>query len=176
LATVGRTAFVRFAPGTSLEGNRSRLGAEFALPVGPALLKAESIWMWMDDVRRLSVSEDLDFHSWYVSGSYLLTGESKTLGRIVPEHPLSLAHRTWGAWELAARFSRFHSDEALFRLGLASGSTQTDAVAAGLNWYINELLRLTLNYEYADFEDQLVIDGEPLDDEHAVLVQGQLEF
>jgi phosphate-selective porin OprO/OprP len=174
--TVGGTPFVDFASNTVHKGNRSRLGTEFAWAVGPALLKTEWMWMWLDDFRIPSAKEDLRFYAGYVSTSYLLTGERKTLNRIVPEHPFSPPQGGWGAWELAARYSLFHSDDDLFRLGLASGTSRADTFAIGLNWYLNEILRLTLNYEHAEFDDDLLINGEVLDDEDVFLLQTQLEF
>jgi phosphate-selective porin OprO/OprP len=174
--TVGGTPFIDFASDTVHEGTRSRLGTEFAWAAGPALLKTEWMWMWLDDFRRPPLEEDVRFYSGYVSTSYLLTGERKTLNRIVPQRPLSPPQGDWGAWELAARYSLFHSDDDLFRLGLASGTSRTDAFTIGLNWYLNEALRLTLNYEHAEFDDDLLINGEVLDDEDVFLVQTQLEF
>jgi phosphate-selective porin OprO/OprP len=174
--TVGGTEFVDFAPGTLLKGDRSRLAAEFAWPVGPALLKTEWMWMWLEDLRGPAVRGDFQFDAWYVSGSYLLTGEKKTLGRIVPKRRFNPFRGTWGAWELAARYSLFRSDDDLFRLGLASGTRRAGAFTVGISWYLNELLRLTLNYERTEFEDDLVIGGELLDEEDVLLLQTQLEF
>jgi phosphate-selective porin OprO/OprP len=132
--------------------------------------------MWLEDLRRPTARGDFHFDSWYVSASYLLTGEKKTLGRIVPRRRFNPFRSTWGAWELAARYSLFRSDDDLFRLGMASGTSRADAFTVGLNWYLNELLRLTLNYERTEFDDDLMIGGELLDDEDAILLQTQLEF
>lgn len=174
--TVGGTEFVDFALGTALRGDRSRLAAEFAWLVGPASLKTEWMWMWLEDLRGPAVRGDFRFDSWYLSASYLLTGEKKVLDRIVPRRRFNPFRGTWGAWELAARYSLFRSDDDLFRLGLASGSSRADAFTVGISWYLNELLRLTFNYERTEFEDDLVIGGELLDEEDVLLLQTQLEF
>ncbi|GAB4349505.1 MAG: outer membrane porin OprO [Candidatus Abyssubacteria bacterium] len=174
--TVAGTDFVVFANNTTHKGDRTRLGGEFIWPFGPASIKAELIRMWLDDMNMGAAREDFEFTSGYVLATYLLTGERKTLGKVRPLHPFDPAAGGWGAWEIAARYAAFRSDSDLFRHGFAEGTDQADAFTAGLNWYLNSLLRITLNYEHTEFDDELVIDGETLDDEDALLVQCQLEF
>jgi len=174
--TIPGTKFVDFASDTTHTGDRTRLGTEFLWPIGPASLKAEWMRMWLDDFELEPMKEDLDFSSWYISGSYLLTGEQKTLGRVVPNNPFNPNTKTWGAWELAARYSQFNSDDDLFDLGMAKGTDQAEGFTLGLSWYLNELFRVTFNYEHADFDDDLVIGGRTVDDEDAFIVQCQLEF
>jgi len=174
--TVAGTRFVDFVPDTVHKGDRTRLGTELMWPMGPASIKAEWMQMWLDNFQLGSLKEDLDFYSWYVSGSYLLSGEKKTLGKLVPNRPFNPSEGMWGAWELAARYSLFHSDSDLFKGGMAAGTDQAEAFTIGLNWYLNELLRITLNYEHSEFDDDLVIGGRRLDDEDAFIVQCQLEF
>jgi phosphate-selective porin OprO/OprP len=180
--TVGGAEFVDFAADTALKGNRSRLAAEFVWLAGPASLKTEWMWMWLEDLRGPTERGDFRFDSWYVSASCLLTGEKKSLARIVPERPFSPSggsggsRRDWGAWELAARYSRFNSDGDLFRLGMASGISQAEAFTLGLNWYLNQALRITLNYEHTEFDDDLLVNDELVHDEDAFLIQAQLEF
>jgi phosphate-selective porin OprO/OprP len=174
--TVAGTEFVDFASGTEHEGDRTRLGTEFVWRIGPASLKAEWMRMWLDDFQMGSMREELVFHSWYVSGSYLLTGEAKTLGKTSPTHPFNPSKGMWGAWELAGRYSQFHSDGDLFKFAMASGTDQAKAFTVGLNWYLNEFLRGTFNWEHTEFDDDLFIDGKTFDDEDAFLIQCQLEF
>ncbi len=174
--TTAGTPFVDFAADTMHKGNRKRLGTELIWPVGPASLKAEWMQMWLDNFQLEPMREGLQFYAWYVSGSYLLTGETKPLGRVVPNHPFDPSQGAWGAWEVAARYSVFHSDRDLFDLGMAEGTDQTEAFTVGLNWYLNRLFRVTFNYEHTEFDDDLVIDGKTLDDEDAFLLQCQLEF
>jgi phosphate-selective porin OprO/OprP len=176
LVTIAGTPFVDFTAGTELRGERTRVGAEFVWLVGPASLKTEWMWMWLTDFRLPPVSGDFDFRSGYVSASYLLTGEKKTLGQITPEHPFKPWKGEWGAWELAARYSLYLTDGDLFRLGMASGTRRVDAFGAGLNWYLNQILRVSLTYEHSKFKDDLVVHGEVVEDENAFLLQCQLEF
>jgi phosphate-selective porin OprO/OprP len=174
--TVPGTEFVTFASGTTHEGDRARLGAEFIWPIGPASLKAEWMKMWLDDFQMSSVEEDIDFSAWYISGTYILTGEKKGLKKTIPRNPFNPSLNMWGAWEIAARYSIFNSDDDLFKLGMATGTDRAETITLGLNWYLNEFLRITLNYEHTKFDDNLLIDGRTIDDEDAFLAQCQLEF
>jgi phosphate-selective porin OprO/OprP len=175
-STVTGQPFVEFVNGTTGEGDRARLGTEFVWLMGPASIKGELMGVWLDDVRRGALKEDTSAYSWYVSGTYILTGEKKIRGKIVPDRPLSLSKRAWGAWELAARYSQFRTDSDLFRAGMATGTNKADILELGINWYINQFFRLSLNYEHAEFDDDFVVEGKSIDDEDAVLVQLQLEF
>ena len=174
--TVAGTSFVTFAEGVEQKGYRTRLGTELIWPIGPASLKAEWMGMWLENLHLESSEEDADFYGLYLSGTYLLTGEEKPLGKIVPDRPFSLPKRQWGAWEVAVRYSMFQADTDLFRLGIATGADRADAFTLGLNWYLNEFFRITLNYEHTEFDDDLLIDGESHDDEDAFLTQLQFEF
>ena len=83
----------------------------------------------------------------YVFVSHVLTGEHRLYDRsdgifdgVIPAHDFSLAHGTWGAFELALRMSTLDLDSQ----GLAGGR-QRD-LTAGLNWYLNPSTRLMFNY------------------------------
>ncbi|RJP17504.1 MAG: hypothetical protein C4520_16185 [Candidatus Abyssobacteria bacterium SURF_5] len=176
--TIAGTEFVQFLPDSFLKGTRTRLGTEFIWPIGPASIKSEWMRMWFDDLRNTAtvVEEDVSFDGWYVSGTYLLTGEKKTLGRLIPLKPFDPFKRTWGAWELAARYSLFASEDDLFDLGFAEGTEKAEAFTAGLNWYLNANMRMIFDFEHTEFEDELILEGESVDDEDVLFVQWQLEF
>lgn len=83
----------------------------------------------------------------YVFVSHVLTGEHRLYDRsdgifdgVIPAHDFSLAHGTWGAFELALRMATLDLDSQ----GLAGGR-QRD-LTAGLNWYLNPSTRLMFNY------------------------------
>jgi phosphate-selective porin OprO/OprP len=104
------------------------------------------------------------FSGWYVEGSYILTGETKTysagamnneLGtfnapRVVS--PFSLDGHSWGAWEVAVRYSDLSLD---YHEGMTGFATPLGGVrggeekiwTAGLNWYLNNNVRLMFDYQ-----------------------------
>jgi phosphate-selective porin OprO/OprP len=88
-----------------------------------------------------------NFGGFYVYGSYFLTGESRPykgaegkFDRLRPLHNFAFDGEHWGAWEVAARFSRLDLDSVDVRGGVLND------VTAGVNWYLNPNVRVMLNY------------------------------
>jgi phosphate-selective porin len=96
---------------------------------------------------------------WYVSGTYLLTGEEKRLSApVVPTHLLAPIAGQWGpgAWELGIRYAdlSFSSDDPvnffdgnLTRIpgGGRTAENGAEALTLGVTWYPNTHTRLMLN-------------------------------
>lgn len=113
------------------------------------------------------------YYSWYVQGSWVITGESKpylpataAFGMPKPARPFSLENGSWGAFELAARYSdtnlNAHMEDDTSVITAWSGSSKTytfvNAVGGGeqqvytlgLNWYPNSSLRFVFDYMWID--------------------------
>ncbi len=117
------------------------LGLEAAVAFTPLTVQGEYI---RTGVNRRSDHADLTFDGWYVSASWLITGEARRYdaerGRfrsIKPQH-------AYGAWELAIRYS----DIDLSDHDIAGGRQQD--ITLGLNWYLNRNLRFLANYVHVD--------------------------
>ena len=85
------------------------------------------------------------FPSFYVMGSYVLTGEHRSyrpqVGAFGSVHPArSFPAYGPGAWELTARYSYLDLDSAGINGGVLHDWT------AGLNWYANQHARVMFNY------------------------------
>lgn len=100
---------------------------------------------------------DHTFDGYYAQASYLLTGEHRTyrnatgvFDRVKPKKNFGWRPGDgWGAWEVAARYSRVNLTDGAIRGG------KQDAITAGLNWYLNPNTRLALDYIYNDIEHDL---------------------
>lgn len=110
----------------------------------------------------LTVADTPTFHGWYMEGTWILTGETKPytaqainnevggFGNPVPSAPFSLDGDSWGAWELAARYSdtnlNYNPTQQLTTSQLA-GITGGDEriVTLGINWYLNRNVKLQVN-------------------------------
>ena len=103
-----------------------------------------------------------DFKGYYVSGTWVLTGERRTYNNqsgafdAVPvAKPFSLKDGTWGAWELGVRYSDINLN---FRAGSAGTAQATDGIRGGeeqntsvaLNWYPNSVVRFMVDYIHVD--------------------------
>ncbi|HZC17463.1 MAG TPA: porin [Caulobacteraceae bacterium] len=118
-----------------------------------------------------------DFDGAYGQVSWTLTGESHNYNpqagayyRIVPTHPFNPSQGGWGAWEVAARVSYVNLDSNF--LPGESLATTPGAVDGGkqlgyslaLNWYPNDLIRFTLDYDNVNYQkiNGVVVKGAPL--------------
>ena len=106
------------------------------------------------------------FSGWYLEGSWFITGETRQYspsalnnevggweGPSAIASPFSLDGDSWGAWELAVRYSDTNLNWNKFvPTGGLAGSTQggiaggrEDIVDIALNWYLNKNIRLMMD-------------------------------
>jgi phosphate-selective porin OprO/OprP len=118
------------------------------------------------DVRRsetgVLAADNPSFTGWYLEGSWVLTGEPKSytvsatnnevggFGAPKVAAPFSWNGDSWGAWELALRYSDTDLDwrdvfagSATQQAGINGGDERVFAI--GLNWYLNNNVKLQLN-------------------------------
>jgi phosphate-selective porin OprO and OprP len=173
--TIGRTInrFRFFAPQTT-RGERLRYGGDLAWLIGPAALKFEY------DVQTNEREgqgpggvnlDDVTATGWYVSATYVLTGEDKLRsGNVIPRKPFIpfSDQRGLGAFEVGIRWAEldFSSDDPVnfFDGNLAPGRIPGGGTSAengaqsltlGANWYFNEWTRLMLNWNYYWYDNFL---------------------
>jgi phosphate-selective porin OprO/OprP len=129
------------------------IGAEFGALYKNFYVQAEYFDIGIE--RRNSLLPDPEFSGWYVQGSWILTGESRRYSTATagfdgprPTKPFSLREGTWGAWELAVRYSTLdlnYLETALPAAGSIRGGEQ-DIFSVGLNWYVNNGVTLQAAY------------------------------
>jgi len=141
--------------------NIKMLGLEAAGLYGPFYAGAEYTRMWLDRKQKgprlgdaagtagtATGDNNLELDGWYVDAAWTITGESRKYkaGRffkVEPAKKFSLKNGTWGAWELATRYSTVDLNDGGFRGGEISN------VTVALNWYLNNNIRLMGNYTRA---------------------------
>ncbi|WP_372786596.1 porin [Phenylobacterium sp.] len=144
-------------------------GAEFGFTAHQFMLESEYFSYKID--RRITTATtpgNPHFNGWYVQGAWVLTGENRPYnpaeGRFdAPKmnYNFNPAAGTWGAFELAARYSdldlNYHDCGAGHAIP-ASPAACFDAVRGGeqkistigLNWYLNPDIRFMLDYQHVD--------------------------
>jgi phosphate-selective porin OprO/OprP len=137
----------------------STLGAEAAAQYGGFFIQGEYERFRIDRLNPAAGVSDPDFDGYYVEGSYILTGERRkynagTAAFDAPpvNHPFSRQDGTWGAFEVAARYSDVDLN---YHAGAFGTAPSADAVrggeqrivAAGLNWYPNTFVRFLLDFQ-----------------------------
>jgi phosphate-selective porin OprO/OprP len=132
----------------SFEGDSSTLlGGEVAGVFGPFWFASEYI---QADTDAPAVG-DPTFDGAYAQAGWFLTGESRAFkassGAFDRNKPKANYGAGPGAWEIAVRYSTIDLTDA----GVTGGE-QSDITAA-LNWYLNPVTRLMLNFVRADVDD-----------------------
>jgi phosphate-selective porin OprO/OprP len=123
-----------------------------------------------------SVEDTLSNRAWQLLGGVVLTGEDASYRGVKPAHPFALGGPGWGAFELVARYGRLTIDDDAFPLF----ADPTKAVSAesgwglGLNWYLNNNLKLVANYTQTSFD--AVLGATPREDEKAFFTRAQFSF
>jgi phosphate-selective porin len=154
-----------------VNGPRRRFGWETQWRPGPTSVQGEVIMV--SDERRGQGIDDEDLpravaQGWYLSGTWLVTGEAKR-ENIEPRRPFLKGGP--GAFELAARIEgiRFGSGS---KSGLALPGPRAQraieksdhAWTAGVNWYLNEFIKVQANVirERREDEGSVLPSGERL--------------
>lgn len=183
-----RTITLQDRPELRVDGNRlvstgaipatggNLWGAEFAANLRNFYLTSEYLHYGVDRNTTCAVgcvdAPNPSFYGWYVQGSWIITGETKTYQpnatnnematfnnpRVIT--PFSWEGRTWGAWEIAARYSDLN-------LNWNAGSEGTTCIGPllgcirggeqkiwtfGLNWYLNNTIRMMFDYMLVDVD------------------------
>jgi phosphate-selective porin OprO/OprP len=129
---------------------------------GPVGFQAEYAQM---DVSQNAGRPDLSFDGAYASANWFITGESRVYDprtgvftRLSPKVNVAPSSGTWGAWEIAGRWSTLNldSDPGRFTgatlLGVRGGEETNYTL--GVNWYWNPYFRMMLNYVTADVDNR----------------------
>lgn len=136
----------------------STAGLEAAAQYGGVFLQGEYERFRVERRNGLALS-DPQFTGYYVEAAYSPTGDRRRFNAAswafdgpAVAHPFSVADRTWGAWELAARYSDIDLN---YHAGAMGAAPAADAVrggeqkiwAGGVNWYPNGVVRFMLDYQ-----------------------------
>lgn len=120
-------------------------GPEIAAAYGPLYFFAEHTTA---QISRVAAS-NLDFSGWHAAATWTLTGENHAAAYrldagefkgIRPNNDFDLSNRTWGAFEVAARYAEIDLNDG----NIVGG--EEDALSVSLNWYLNRNLRIMADW------------------------------
>ncbi len=149
-----------FFPRIYVQGRRLRIGTELSWSPGPFSIKGEFIHISeardRQSIREADLPEKIS-RGWYVTGTWVITGEMKE-GGVEPRRPFLSGGL--GAIELAGRYEqlRFGSSE---HIVLPSASPRAPNIMGnsdrawtiGTNWYLNRYARIQANGIRETIED-----------------------
>ena len=151
---LGMPTLLDYTPGAAvLDGTQSRWLGNFSWVYGPASIRAEYLRV---NARLRGAAENI-FHqvAWYVSASYVLTGEEKPLeNRIKPKNNFSPLDGNWGAFELAARWAVIDGRNGL-DAGIAPAGAQLKVTeyTIGINWWMAPNVAVRFDWERLVYDE-----------------------
>ena len=182
--TAAGTRFLEFDDDVMQDGTRSRYGTELSWFFGSFSIKGEWVTLRMDDLWLGKQKEDFRADAGYISLSYFPTGEQQPFKKgiiagVIPKNNFDPHKKTWGAWQLVARYGFLDADSDIFKKGFADPRRYTgraEAYTLGVNWYLNDMVRMMFNYVRTEFDDSILYRNERMDNEDVLLGRFQLIF
>jgi phosphate-selective porin OprO and OprP len=175
LRSPGQLTFFSYASGITADGTRTRFSPQASYGVGPFRLIGEYVRSGQE-VKKGTETIRVTNDAWQAAAALVLTGETPSSAGVSPRSPFEKG-RSWGALELAARYSELDVDDAVFARVLADpirSASKAKAFGFGLNWYMTKNVKYVANYERTTFEG-----GHPDGDrkaENALLFRAQVAF
>lgn len=126
-------------------------------------------------------SDELDITAWQVQLAWFVTGEDESFRGYTPKSTFSLKEGTWGAFEIVARYHELDIDDDAFAGGAnsfanpATAASKASAWGVGVNWYLTQNLKWSLNYDVTSFEGG-ADGGSDRPDEEAVFTRFAVQF
>jgi phosphate-selective porin OprO/OprP len=151
--TLGQNTFFTFASGVTSAGHRTRLAPQAYYYLGPFGMFTEYT-LAEEGFQKGAVRRDIALRSWQVQASYLLKGEKKVYGTLVPKKAFDPKNHGWGAFELAVRVGDFSIEQGIYNYGFASPTTSPRHAhewVGGGSWYLNRMLRISVDYGNTNF-------------------------
>ena len=180
--TPGQQTWFRYTSSTTTpannafaNGQRARLAPQAYFYTGPLGLHGEYIQSWQA-VTKTTTTVKLKHTAWQTTGSLFLTGEKNSFKSAAPKKPFDPKAGTFGAVELAARYSELSIDDATFPTFASAASTPSKAKAwaVGLNWYLAKAIKVVADYEHTTFTGGTATGDR--EDENLVATRVQYSF
>ena len=159
-ATVGQQSFFTYTPTSRsvvADGVHWRFSPQASYFYGPFHLLAE--YVISDQGVSLAgtgpkASAQLRNTAWQIAGGWVITGEKSAFSGVVPRYNFDPRRGRWGAFEVVARYSQLDLDPAAFPRFSDSATSASSARewSIGLNWYLNNNLRLLTSFSRTDFQ------------------------
>jgi|SoiMethySBSTD1v2_1073268.scaffolds.fasta_scaffold34589_1 phosphate-selective porin OprO and OprP len=184
-ATTAASATTPAVNGTFADGERLRWTPQAYYSIGSFSALGEYVNVSQDVTRSTPTaglrSATLDQTAWQLQLAWFATGEDESFRGFTPGSVFSLENHTWGALELVARYHELDIDDDAFVGGadsfanLDTAASKATAWGVGLNWYLNQNYKWSVNYDVTSF-DGGAPGGADRPDEKAVFTRFGLQF
>lgn len=180
----GQQTFFTYQSGVIADGRAWRLSPQLDYRHGPFGLIGE----YVVSSSRLRPSAtgpatELKNTGWQIAAAHVLTGEDSSYAGVTPRTNFDWSAGTWGAFEVAARYSTVRIDDAAFPAFASPSASAEEARAFGIgfNWYLSKVVRFSFDYYHTDFRLNGLAPVVPSNallrqDEQAFISRFQLSF
>jgi phosphate-selective porin OprO/OprP len=172
------------ASGTFADGERVRFTPQAYYSIGSFGLLGEYVTV-SQEVSRATPgsglrSAKLEHSAWQLQLAWFLTGEDEQFKGYTPGSVFSPKDGKWGAFELVARYHELDIDDDAFVGGEdsfanpATAASKASAWGVGVNWYLNQNYKWSLNYDVTSFDGGAATGDRP--DEKALFTRFAVAF
>lgn len=155
------TGVVPVTTATFADGKRLRVTPQAYYSIGSFGVLGEYVQVSQEVSRDTAIGRrtaELDNTAWHVQFAWFITGEDESFRGFTPQSVFSIDDGTWGAFELVARYHELDIDDDAFTGGAnsfanpATAASKASAWGVGVNWYLNQNYKWSLNYDVTSFE------------------------
>jgi phosphate-selective porin OprO/OprP len=169
------TSLTSVSLGTTAPGeSQTTYSVEAAASFGPGFAQFEYA---NSTLGQLPGASDMDVTSYYLQGSFFLTGESKPYKKDRGTFGSPKPNGEKGAWELTGRYDVIENSDLT---GIALSEPKVTQITLGVNWYLNPNVRFMLNYSMGEeeTEDQgaVITTGDREREVNAIALRTQLSW
>ncbi len=154
LKTVGQSSFFTYSSATQAAGGHNRIApqAYFYAGAAGAMFEYVSSSQGVINAGRFGQIRN---DAWQIAGSYVVTGEKNTYGgvRVRSSFDPRRGFSHLGALEIAVRSSQLRINGNAFPVFASPESSpqQAHEYGIGMNWYLNNVVKLVSNFEHTTF-------------------------
>jgi phosphate-selective porin OprO/OprP len=162
----GQQTFASYVAGAFANGDRERISPQFYYYYGAFGVLGEYAVSRQEVALGAAVSE-IKNDAFQVQLSWVAFGGDASYRGVTPRENFDWSNGAWGALELVARYSELELDDAAFSAGLLnlnSSARKAQDAGVGVNWYLNQRVKLQLNYDQTSFERGAAAGADRIDE------------
>lgn len=161
---------------TKAKTGKILFGGDIEWLYGPAALRGEFLLVNWGKVSDTFISRSFSGYSWYVQGSYFLTGEKQQHNKpLLPTSNFNICHGG-GAFEILGRYEAFQADHKVVKARLATGSTYVSSFTMAANYYFNPFILTRFDWQVSNFHRKIVVKNRNVRHESVLTCRLQGEF
>lgn len=174
--TIGQSRYFTYSSGSFAGGGQWRVNPQAYYYNGAFSLLGEYV-LNSQKLRNGSTNRNIKNDAWNAIATYVITGEDASFDGVKPANNFDIAKGNWGAFEVTGRVGVLHVDEDAFPIfaSLTTSAKEAKEGALGLNWYLNNSVKLNVNYAVTKF-DRGAAGTADRPTERAVITQAQFRF